>query len=87
MSYNKRVWINQPGNASTGAIVCFSGLSNWTDREGNREVAHFIEISDCHCKIKLHYGQYDTKDEYVEKLRLLKDTIGDYIVYLENTNE
>ena len=86
-SYNKRVWLNPNDNSSTGAIVCFSGYSQWEDRDGNREISHFVEVSDCHCKARIHRGKYDTLEDYLNKLRLLRDSIDEYVGYLESVDE
>lgn len=50
--YNKRVWLNEINNSSTGSVVCFHGNVKWNSNPNNEQT--FLEIADCHDKIRLH---------------------------------
>jgi len=83
--YNKRKWLNDKQSSSTGSIVCFSGLSNWSKNDDKtRAKSRFVEISDCHNKIRIHQGQFETKKEYIMKIIAMKEELQDYIVFLQS---
>lgn len=82
MEYNRRKWLNPKRSSSTGSIVCFSGLANWSD-EGKRPVSRFIEISDCHNKIRIHQSQFETQGQFLSKVEILKEELELYIEFLK----
>ncbi|MBV5346755.1 hypothetical protein JZU46_00775 [bacterium] len=81
-TYSKRLWLNKPESRSTGSVVAFDGLVDYGDGKGP-EPTIFLEVADCHCKTKLHLTNYDTKEEFIEKMELLHKTIGDFITHLK----
>lgn len=80
--YNRRKWLNPPNSSSTGSIVCFSGLANWID-DGKRPISRFIEIADCHSKIRIHQSQFETQEQYLKKVEVLKGELELYIEVLK----
>ena len=49
--YNTRTWLNGSNSRSTGSIVCYDGVTKFCDGVDRDS---FVEISDCHSKIRLH---------------------------------
>jgi hypothetical protein len=70
-----REWLNSDGSSSTGSIVCFHGKSSWANKHGEQADSTFIEIADCHVKARLHRSEFDTLDDFITKLNLLRSTL------------
>jgi hypothetical protein len=81
-TYSKRLWLNSSNNPSTGSVVAFSGKVQWRKKE-KPEKTQFLELSDCHCKVRLHQTYGDSDKAYLKKIKKLKNFLGDYINYLE----
>ena len=81
--YNNRIWLNPPGSASTGTVVSFYG-----DILQHKKKIHwrYLEISDCHYKIKLHKTEEDSDQDFIDKLTVLRDEIDEFITFLKNVN-
>ena len=84
--YNKRVWLN-PSETSiaTGAVTLCSSIL--TDEKGEEEEYHFCEIDDCYHKVKLHQMIYDSREDFIKKMKLLRKELDSYIEFLENLPE
>jgi len=82
MKYNKRVFLNPEDSASTGSIVCFDGDIEWRHNEKPRRNS-FIEIADCHVKARLHRCYEDRAEDYIEKVKKMRDALGDYLDHLQ----
>ena len=84
--YNKRTFLNKNTSPSTGNIACFNGATIWKSKKYRNT---FISISDCNCSVRLHKIEDDTMEDFIDKLKLLKNEISDFIDYLEKekTNE
>ena len=76
--YNSRLWLNEKGKSSTGSIVAYEGPSDWSD-----ENIIFLEISDCHEKVRLHKANNDSKKEFCNKLRIIAEEAERFARYLE----
>lgn len=83
-SYCKRVWLNSETKASTGSVVAFYGETTWGKET---EVTTFLEVADCHEKIRLHRAYCDTKEEFITKLDLLEQTIREFKDYLVTSSD
>lgn len=81
--YNKRTWLNKDKCDSTSSVVAFDGKVTDLDSK-NRYIQRFLEISDCHHKIRLHKTSDDTNEDFLNKMKLLKKEIGLFIKYLNN---
>lgn len=79
--YSRRTWLNPKECSSTGSIAAFHGVVKW--RKGDKELTSFLEISDCHGKIRLHKIYSDSNEEFVSKLKLLVSEINLFINFLE----
>lgn len=81
--YNKRTWLNAESCDSTGSIVAFDGKV--TDIDNKKEYTQrFLEIADCRRKIRLHQTSDDTDEDFLNKMKLLKSEIEQFIHHLEN---
>lgn len=78
--YSNRVWLNPDGHPSTGAVVAYHGASPWND--GGLDTVTMLEISDCRYKVRLHRGENDSLEEFITKLEVLRDVIGDFVTHL-----
>jgi hypothetical protein len=83
--YNIRQWLNPETSSSSGSIVaCHEPEAFY--RNGEPFDSLFLEISDCHQKIRLHKAYKDSRLDFYKKLKVLHKVIGDFIIYLEKTN-
>ncbi len=81
--YNKRVWLNKNNSASIGNVVAFDGEVLWK-KEKIRSI--FLSISDCNVSVRIHKDDNDTIDDFIDKIKLLKDEIELFINHLEKNN-
>lgn len=81
--YNKRTWLNNKYSDSTSSVVAFDGEVTDLDTE-NKYPQRFLEIADCHHKIRIHLTSDDTSEDFLNKIKLLKNEIGEFVSYLEN---
>ena len=78
--YNKRTWLNAIKSDSTGSVVAFDGKVTY----GNELVdSTFLEVSDCRHKIRLHLTSDDDKQDFIDKMKLLRNEIDEFINHLE----
>lgn len=80
--YNKRVWLNKEDSPSTGNMVAFDGNVKWKNEKIR---SMFLEISDCCVSVRLHKIDNDTVEDFIDKMKLLKNEIGLFIEHLEKT--
>lgn len=68
---------------STGDITCYDGII--IDPSGKEEPYEFqsITISDCHSRVRLHRGTYDSQDAWLRKVQKLHEALGRYREHLE----
>lgn len=78
--YNKRTWLNNIKSSSTSNIVTFDGDVEYTDKI-YRDT--FIQISDCKYSIKLHKKDSESMEDFITKLKLLRNEIELFINHLE----
>ena len=82
--YCKRTWLNKENSPSTGNIVCFDGD---TTHNGNVARNMFVSISDCYNSARLHLTEDGTIDDFIYKLKTLKDELSSFINHLEKNKE
>lgn len=78
--YNQRVFLNDPMSPSTGSLVAYDGI-RVIDKEEDRYT--FLEISDCHSKIRLHKRWEEPVDRFIEKLYRMRTELDAFINHLE----
>jgi aspartyl/asparaginyl-tRNA synthetase len=79
--YNKRTWLNKSNSPSLGNVVAFDGeveYSNGTER------TTFLAVSDCRNTIKL-IKNTETTEDFIDKMKSLKQEIELFINHLEQT--
>lgn len=81
-NYNRRVWLNKEDCFYTGSVVMYHGPDLKKDLDGEIKYYSFIEIADCHNKVRLHADGVDYQN-YIDKIKLLRNELSDYIDYLE----
>lgn len=79
--YNKRTWLNKETSSSTGSFVCYDGT--YKSDEGDDVPWSYVEVADCHCKVRLHQSRSDTPQDFLDKLKLLHKELDTFIKYLE----
>lgn len=82
-SYSKRVFLNKLNSASTGSVVTFDGIVQY---KNERVRSTFLSISDCYVSARLHKADEDTADDFIDKMKLLKNEIELFINHLEKSN-
>ena len=70
MKYHKRLWLNAKHSFSSGSVVAFHGRVDFGGQRG-KSTESFLEIADCHGKVRLHRASYDSKRDFARKLRKL----------------
>jgi len=80
-TFSKRVWLNRNDSGSTGSVVAFCGDVKW--KPGKPEISTFLEVSDCHSKVRLHRAYLDSREDFIAKMLLLRDTVDQFIKFLE----
>lgn len=83
--YNKRTWLNKPNSPSTGNVVAFDGEITSEKEETYRST--FLSVSDCYNSARLHKSDYDSMEDFINKMKTLRDEINSFIVYLETTEK
>lgn len=79
----KRVWLNEPDSPSTGSVVAYDGEVVDYDKEPYRST--FLKVSDCHVSARIHKASYDTKKEFIDKMKRIRDVLNEFINHLETT--
>lgn len=82
--YNKRTWLNKPNSPSTGNVVAFDGELKSKDEKYR---STFLSISDCFNSAKLHKADYDSMEDFIYKMKTLRNVIDSFIEYLETTEK
>lgn len=81
MGYNKRVWLNKDDSPSVGNMVAFDGDITW---KGEAIPSTFLSISDCSVSIRLHKCDDDSDQDFIDKMKLLRDEVNLFVNYLES---
>lgn len=82
--YSKRQWLNKEDSPSTSNMIAFDGDVNYS---GEISRSTFLKISDCHNIIKLHVAEYDSIDDFIDKIKLLRNEIDLFINHLETEKQ
>jgi len=81
MSYNKRTWLNKNTSSSTSSIVVYDGIVPNTKP---KERMTFVQISDCKNIVTLHARLDEPFEDFIGKIKLLKNELELFINSLEN---
>ncbi len=80
--YSSRKWLNPIESDSTGSVVAYDGKVTDLDTQ-NKYTQKYLEISDCRGKVRLHQTSDDTPEQFLNKMKLLKEEIDKFIIHLE----
>ena len=83
-TYNKRTWLNPIRYDQTSSVVAFEGMVIYDDKPIKTA---FLEISDCHTKIRLYRTVNDSSQDFINKLRLLNLEIELFMIHLEQAQK
>jgi hypothetical protein len=76
VSYKDQVFLNSKKAFGTGtAVACYG---KW-----NKDEDAFLEISDCHNKVRLHIMGSDSRKAFINKMKKLRKLLDRYIKHLE----
>lgn len=81
--YNRRTWLNKENSSSTGNVVAFE--KEITYENGDKWHNIFLSISDCHTCTRLHKSDDDTVEDFIDKMKILRNEIDLFINHLENS--
>lgn len=79
--YKSETWLNTKDSPSTGSLVCYDGDIEYSD--DGEQPCTFVEIADCHSKVRLHQVHTDSTEEFIKKLDLLIIHLTKFRNYLE----
>ena len=79
-TYNRRVWLNPVDSSSTSSVISFDGDVQYFDKT-YRDT--FLKIYDCKGCIPLHKKDTESIDEFVKKMKVLKDEVILFVNHLE----
>ena len=82
--YNRRTWLNKDNSPSTGNVVAFEGEVLW---KMEKISSAFLSISDCNVSARLHKTDEDTMQDFIDKMKILKNEIDLFIKHLETLDE
>lgn len=80
--YKSVTQLNPDDSPSTESIVCYDGDIEYSDDGVQPSV--FVEIADCHGKVRLHQAHTDTTKEFVEKIDLMIIALNHFRNHLES---
>jgi hypothetical protein len=83
-TYCTKTFIAKPDCPSTSTVVCYDGPSAWIDKDKPESRDKFLEVSSCHCTIRLHQTDIETDKDFIDKLKLLGLEIHNFIRHLES---
>lgn len=83
ITYSSRTWLNHGRSDSTGSVVAFDGKVTDLDT-GNKYTQRFLEVADCRGKVRLHQTSDDSKEQFIQKMKILRDEINLFINHLES---
>lgn len=63
--YKTTVDLNEENSPYTGSITCYDGEIIYDDGKPFQE--QFVEIADCHNKVRIHRGHCQNESDYVNK--------------------
>ena len=79
--YNSRVWLNPEDSHYTGSVCFHDGVVSNQGKPPARYT--FMELASCHNKARIHTDDNSTMKEYIDKLKLLREEIDNFINHLE----
>lgn len=84
LKYSKRMWLNREDSPSTGSVAAYRG--SMPVGSGTRRTA-FLEVADCHGKVRLHVTPMDTMNDFISKMEALRDFIDQFVTFLKDEQQ
>lgn len=81
MKWCKKEFLTDSPEPSTSSVVSFCGEMQW-GKSDKPEPLSFLEISDCHEKVRLHRTYEMTIAEWTAQVKRLRDHINEYLDFL-----
>jgi len=78
----KKEFLTEENEPSTSTVVSWAGPVKWNSRQDGEEDLHFLEISNCHEKARLHRTFEMTDMEWIDQVKKLRNHLNDYLGYL-----
>lgn len=79
--YNKRTWLNPTTSYASSNVVAFDGEKV---HRGKKERTTYLHISDCNHSIWLFQNEDDTIEDFIQKMKVLRNEIDGFINHLNN---
>lgn len=79
--YKSVTQLNPDDSPSTGSLVCYDGDIEYSD--DGEQPCMFVEIADCHGKVRLHRTHTDTTKDFLVKLDFLIIQLTKFRNFLE----
>jgi hypothetical protein len=80
--YCRKIFLADEDLSSTSTLVCYEGPPAWKDKDRPEFREKFVEIGNCHCKIRLHKTDAETDRQFLLKIALLRDQLSEFLDYL-----
>jgi hypothetical protein len=80
--YCKKIFLEADELPSTSTLVCYEGKPAWADKDRPDYRDKFVEIGNCHEKIRLHKTDLETDRQFLLKIALLRDELSEFLDYL-----
>lgn len=78
--YTNRAWLNSAKSPSTGSVVAYHGNAKYGLK---KKIVAFLEISDCHSKVRLHQSNTDSIKDFIKKLKKLSKVAKKFAKHLK----
>lgn len=85
VNWNKRKWLNELDSHYTGSVSTFDGI-NIINQGKILPRYTFVELADCHGKVRIHRDMNFSMAEFRAKLYRLEREIRDFRRSLEDDN-
>lgn len=79
--YTRKQFLNGPDSPSLGFVQAFAG--KFTDKDGE-DLSAWLRIGDCHTISCLHKADFDTIEDFTDKMRKLRGVLDNFIGFLEH---
>lgn len=81
--YSSKCFLNHEESPSTGSIAAFIG---YFPKDGQKptedDLAMWLRISDCHQTVSLHKCDFDSVDDFIEKIENIRGFLNRFIYNL-----
>lgn len=78
--YNSRIFLNPETSIGDSTMRCFDG--KYIDVDGKEQETTYVTISDCYSKIKIHPIIGEDKNNFIKKIKLMRDELDIFYLYL-----